>query len=212
MPSSQVPLALLVPFIAKADKVDDVVNFLHAGYDVQAEPDTIQWFAIQRTAHTPPTFRILDTFRGEDGRAADLCGKVLEALMANAATLLSESPEIASLNALANKVTVVEGSASKAAGLSVGLRVFLTANPDKVQAVQEFFLGALPIIEAEPTTTVWYALEFAGAIIDFFRDEEGRDAHLSGKAYEALFANADALLASPLDIAKFDVVAASVKV
>ncbi|KAJ7455276.1 hypothetical protein B0H11DRAFT_1874808 [Mycena galericulata] len=204
-----VSLALFVPLLAKGDKVDDVANFLGAGYDlVQAEPDTIQWFGVKYADHTPPTFAILDTFRGEGGRAAHLGGKVAEALMANAGTLLTAGPMIASPNVLANKV--VAGSAS-----SVGLRVFLTAKPDKMQAVKEFLVGALPLVEAEPATTVWYALEFPGtpkfAIIDFFADEDGRNAHLSGKVAAALFANADVLLASPPDIVKLDVVAASVK-
>lgn len=76
--------------------------------------------------------------------------------------------------------------------------------------------GALPLVEAEAETLVWYALEFPGtngfAIIDFFATEGGRNAHLQGKVAEALFANADALLASPPDVVKFDVVAAVVKV
>ncbi|KAJ6576719.1 hypothetical protein DFH09DRAFT_366412 [Mycena vulgaris] len=215
MPSSEVSLALFVPLIAKGDKVDDVSQFLGAGYDlVLAEEETIQWFGIKYTDHTPPTFAILDTFRAESGRAAHLSGKVAEALMANAATLLSVGPEIAQPTVLANKV--VGGNKSKTAGLGNGLRVLLTAKPDKVQAVKEFLISAVPLVEAESETLVWYALEFPGtngfAIVDFFADEAGRNAHLTGKVAEALFANADALLASPPDIVKFDVLAASVKV
>jgi hypothetical protein len=74
----------------------------------------------------------------------------------------------------------------------------------------------VPLVEAEPETLVWYALEFPGtsnfAIVDFFEGEGGRNAHLSGKVAEALFANADALLATPPDVVKFEVLAASVKV
>ncbi|KAJ7476086.1 hypothetical protein FB451DRAFT_1557890 [Mycena latifolia] len=215
MPSSEVSLALFVPLVAKGDKVDDVSQFLAAGYDlVQAEPETIQWFGIKYSDHTPPTFAILDTFRAEGGRTAHLTGKVAEALMANAPTLLSAGPEIAQPVVLANKV--VEGTKSKTAGLGVGLRVFITAKPDKVQTVREFLIGALPLVEAEAETPVWYALEFSGtakfAIVDFFEGESGRNAHLAGKVAEALFANADALLSQPPDVVKFDVVAASVKV
>ncbi|KAJ7707497.1 hypothetical protein B0H17DRAFT_1032885 [Mycena rosella] len=215
MPSSEVSLALFVPLISKGDKVTDVAQFLGAGYDlVQAEPETIQWFGIKYADHAPPTFAILDTFRAEGGRAAHLGGKVAEALMANAPALLAAGPEIAQPNVLANKV--VEGDKSRTAGLGNGLRVMLTAKPEKVQAVKEFLIGALPLVEAEKETLVWYALEFPGtngfAIVDFFAGESGRNAHLSGKVAEALFANADALLASPPDIVKFDVVAASVKV
>ncbi|KAJ7678999.1 hypothetical protein DFH06DRAFT_1165429 [Mycena polygramma] len=215
MPSSEVSLALFVPLVAKGEKVHDVAQFLGAGYDlVLAEKETIQWFGLQYEDHTPSTFLIFDTFRAESGRNAHLTGKIAQALMANADALLSTGPEIAKPTILANKV--VEGSKDKTAGLSVGLRVLLTAKADKVQAVKEFLVGALPLVEAESETLAWYAIEFPGtnqfAIIDFFAGEAGRKAHLEGKVAEALFANADALLASPPDVVKVSVVAASVKV
>ncbi|KAJ7928824.1 hypothetical protein B0H13DRAFT_1966372 [Mycena leptocephala] len=215
MPSSEVSLSLFVPLVAKGEKVDDVATFLGAGYDlVQTEEETIQWFGTKYEDHTPPTFLIVDTFRAESGRNAHLTGKIAEALMANADALLSKGPEIAKTNVLANKV--VEGSKSKTAGLGVGLSVLLTAKPDKVQAVKEFLIGALPLVEAEAQTLVWYALEFPGtnqfAIVDFFADEAGRNAHLTGKVAEALFANVDTLLASAPDVVKLSVVAANVKV
>ncbi|KAJ6624018.1 hypothetical protein B0H10DRAFT_2008200 [Mycena sp. CBHHK59/15] len=214
MSSSDVSLALFVPLVAKPDKVEDVSQFVGVGYDlVQAEAETIQWFGVKYSDHTPPTFAIVDTFRTEGGRNAHLTGKVAAALIANAGTLLATGPEITSAGVLANKVK--EGSASKTAGLGVGLRVLLTAKPEKVQAVKEFLTGALPLVDAEPETLVWYALEFPGtnnfAIVDFFADEAGRNAHLTGKVAEALFASVDELLTGAPDVVKFDVVAASVK-
>jgi len=215
MPSSEVSLALFVPLIAKSDKVDDVEAFLGKGYElVQSEEETIQWFGAKYEDHTPPTFMILDTFRQESGRHAHLTGKIAEALMANADALLVAGPEIAKPTILANNVG--EPSKIKAEGLRLGLRVLLQAKPDKVQAVKEFLTGALPLVEAEPETLAWYALEFPGtnqfAIVDFFANAAGRQAHLDGKVAEALFANADALLASPPDVKKISVIAASVKV
>lgn len=63
--------------------------------------------------------------------------------MANAGALLATGPEITSTVILANKV--VEGSKDKTAGLGVGLRVLLTAKPEKRQAVKEFLIvGRLP--------------------------------------------------------------------
>lgn len=56
--------------------------------------------------------------------------------MANAPTLLSSGPDISKPNILANKVQA--GTSAKTAGLGCGLRVLLTAKPDKVQAVKEF--------------------------------------------------------------------------
>ncbi|KAJ7364256.1 hypothetical protein DFH08DRAFT_949863 [Mycena albidolilacea] len=211
MPSSEVSLALFVPLIAKTDRVDDVAGFLGKGYElVQAEPDTIQWFGAKYDDHTPPTFLILDTFRAEEGRGAHLTGKVAEALLANADALLAAGPEIAKAVVLANNVR------DTSAGVKNGLRVLLEAKPETVEAVREFLTGALPLVEDEPETLVWYALEFPGtnrfAIVDFFADDAGRTAHLNGEVAEALFANADMLLATPPDVKKISVVAANVKV
>ncbi|KAF7336780.1 Antibiotic biosynthesis monooxygenase [Mycena venus] len=215
MPSSEVSLALFVPLIAKSDRLEDVEGFLGKGYElVQDEEETIQWMAAKYDDHTPPTFMIFDTFRAESGRNAHLTGKIAEALMANADALLAAGPEIAKPTILANNIG--DPSKIKAGGLRNGLRVLLQAKSDKVQAVKEFLTGALPLVEAEPETLAWYALEFPGtkqfAIIDFFADDAGRNAHLTGEVAKALFANAEELLSSPPDIKKITVVAANVKV
>ncbi|KAJ7067143.1 hypothetical protein C8F01DRAFT_1247540 [Mycena amicta] len=187
MPSSDVSLALFVPLIAKADKIDDVTAFLKTGCEmvVNGEPDTIQWFGLKYEG-SDTLSPSLDTFRTEAAAA----------LGANAPTLLASGPEIAQTIILANKV-----DASKGKGVKVGLRVFVTPKPDK----------------AEEFTPVWYALEFPGpqpkfAILDLFEDDAGREKHLAGKVAEALFANAESLLASAPDVVKVNVVVASVKV
>ncbi|KAJ7077147.1 hypothetical protein B0H15DRAFT_862529 [Mycena belliarum] len=216
MPSSEVSLALFVPLKAKDDKVNDVSQFLAAGLDLVLanEPETIQWYGVKYADTIPPTFAILDTFRAESGRAAHLNGKVAEALMANAPTLLSTGPQITQPTILANKVTVLGGT-TKTAGLTVGLRVLLDAKPEFVQAVKEFLIGGLELVEAETETPVWYAFELPGTtkfgIVDFFADENGRNAHLNGKVAAALFGKADEWFAKPPSVVKFDVIAASVK-
>jgi quinol monooxygenase YgiN len=123
------------------------------------------------------------------------------------------------------------GDNSTTEGLGVGLRVLFTAKPGQVQATRDFLVvssfnpafwallttaqGALPLVEAEPLTLDWYALEFPDtnsfAIVDFFAAEEGRDAHLNGKVAAALFASADKLFTGQPDVVKFDVVAATLK-
>ncbi|KAJ7168443.1 hypothetical protein C8R46DRAFT_1091654 [Mycena filopes] len=215
MPSSQVSLAVYAPLIAKADKVAEVEAFLGAGYDlVQSEAETIQWYGIKYDDHSPPTFAILDTFRAESGRTAHLTGPIAEALMANAPTLLASGPEIHQPIVVVNKVT--EGKKHKTAGLGVGIRVLLTAKPDKVETVKAFLASALPLFEAETETLNAYILQFPGtdrfAIIDFFENDVGRNAHLGGEIAKQLFANADAWLAVPPDVVKFTVIAAHVKV
>ncbi|CAH0335729.1 hypothetical protein FVB9288_01382 [Flavobacterium sp. CECT 9288] len=49
------------------------------------------------------TFGIFDTFETEEGRKAHLAGKIAEALMVNAGTLLSKDPVIEFVDLLAVK-------------------------------------------------------------------------------------------------------------
>jgi quinol monooxygenase YgiN len=67
------------------------------------------------------------------------------------------------------------------------------------------------LVEQEPGTTYWAAVELPGTnvfgIIDAFKDEAGRDAHLNGKVAEALFANVDTLLEAPPDVVKSAILA-----
>lgn len=91
------------------------------------------------------------------------------------------------------------------------LYVPLEAKPGKAQAVADFLRGALPLVEAEPGTVAWFALQTGPssfAIFDAFPDEAGRDAHLNGKVAAALMAKADELFAQPPQIRKIDVIAA----
>jgi quinol monooxygenase YgiN len=95
--------------------------------------------------------------------------------------------------------------------LNVGLLVHLEARPGKEEELARFLADARPLAQAEPGTTVWYALRSGPrtfAIVDAFADDAGRDAHLGGAIARALLARADELLASPPDIRKVDVLAA----
>ena len=80
------------------------------------------------------------------------------------------------------------------------LWVEMHAKPGKEKDVEEFLTGALPLVEAEPDTRTWYALrtgESTFGIFDTFADDDGRQAHLSGKVAEALMARADELFSQP---------------
>ena len=93
--------ALAVVLKAKAGKEADVEAFLNSGLAlVNDEPLTVTWYAIKFDAST---FGIFDTFEGDEGRDAHLNGKVAAALMANAAELLAEPPEIKKVDVLAVK-------------------------------------------------------------------------------------------------------------
>ena len=90
----------------------------------------------------------------------------------------------------------------------VALYVPLEAKPGKEKEVAEFLKSALPLVEAEPGTVTWFAIQegpSSFAIFDTFDDEAGRNAHLSGNVAAALMAKAGELLAKPPAINKIDI-------
>jgi quinol monooxygenase YgiN len=98
---STVKVGLFVRLVAKEGKERAVEDFLRSGLEiVQAEPGTIQWYAVRFDRRT---FAIFDTFADEQGRDAHLGGRVAAALMAKAAELLAEPPRIEKHDILASK-------------------------------------------------------------------------------------------------------------
>jgi quinol monooxygenase YgiN len=92
----------------------------------------------------------------------------------------------------------------------LGLYVALEAKTGKEAELAAFLIGALPLVEAEPATTAWFALRMGPTsfgIFDAFADEKGREAHLAGEVAKALMAKAPELLAKPPSINKIDVLA-----
>ena len=86
----------------------------------------------------------------------------------------------------------------------------MEAQPGKEAAVEEFLIGALPLVQDEPDTTAWFALRLGPTtfgIFDAFPDDAGRQAHLSGKVAEALFAQAEELFSAPPSVTQIDVLA-----
>ena len=97
-----VKVALFVKLQAKLGKETAVINFLESGFALANEETTTPvWFALQLG---PSTFGIFDAFADEAGRNAHLAGPIAAALMANAAELLAEPPQIEYVDILAAKV------------------------------------------------------------------------------------------------------------
>ena len=95
--------------------------------------------------------------------------------------------------------------------VTLALFVRLEAKPGKQAEVEAFLRGGLPLAQAEPATTAWFALRLGPStfgIFDAFPDEAGRQAHLAGPIAAALMAKASDLLAKPPTIEKVDVLAA----
>jgi quinol monooxygenase YgiN len=95
--------------------------------------------------------------------------------------------------------------------VQVALFVRLKAKPGKEAEVENFLRSGLPLAEAEPATTAWFAIRLGPStfgIFDAFPDESGRQAHLSGPIAAALMAKAGDLLAEAPAIERADVLAA----
>ena len=95
--------------------------------------------------------------------------------------------------------------------VTVGLLATLVAKPGKEDELAAFLASALPLAEAEPETTAWFAIKIDAStfgIFDAFPSTDGREAHLGGPIAAALMSKADELLASPPDIKPIDVLAA----
>jgi quinol monooxygenase YgiN len=93
---------------------------------------------------------------------------------------------------------------------TVGLIVRLEARRGKEDEVARFLEDALPLVRDEPQTVAWFAVRTGTSsfsIVDFFPDENGRQAHLDGPVAAALFARADELFAKPPEVEPTDVLA-----
>jgi quinol monooxygenase YgiN len=95
--------------------------------------------------------------------------------------------------------------------VTVGLLVTLRAKPGKEAEVDAFLRSALPLAEAEPRTTAWFAIKFDQStygVFDVFPDAAARQAHLDGPIAAALLGRADELFTVAPDIKTLDVLAA----
>lgn len=95
--------------------------------------------------------------------------------------------------------------------VTVALFVRLEAKPGKEKDVEQFLRSGLPLVNEEPATTAWFGIRLGPStfgIFDAFPDENGRQAHLSGKVAAALMAKAGELFSRPPTIEKVDVLAA----
>jgi len=95
--------------------------------------------------------------------------------------------------------------------MKLALFARLEAKPGKEKEVAEFLQQGLALANQEATTLLWCALRLGPttfAIFDAFRDEDGRQRHLSGPIAQALMAQAPTLFAAPPAIEPLEVLAA----
>lgn len=85
----------------------------------------------------------------------------------------------------------------------------LEAKPGREQDVADFLKAGLPIVQGEPATTAWFAVQFGPTtygIFDAFPDDAGRQAHVNGQIPKLLQENADLFAQAP-DFKMLDVLA-----
>ncbi len=93
--------AIYVSLKAKPGKEKDVEAFLKQGAEMaKNEGFTVNWYGLKEAEGH---YSVFDTFNDEAGRDAHLNGEIAKALMANAATLFSEAPQIHKIDILADK-------------------------------------------------------------------------------------------------------------
>jgi quinol monooxygenase YgiN len=99
---ADVTVGLLVALEAKEGKEQELADFLERALPlVEAEPETVSWFAVRIDASR---FAIFDVFQRKSGRDAHLNGPIAEALLARADELLARPPSIEPVDVLAAKL------------------------------------------------------------------------------------------------------------
>jgi quinol monooxygenase YgiN len=95
--------------------------------------------------------------------------------------------------------------------VNLGLLVRLEAKTGHEVDVENFIREALPIVDGEAGTTVWFGFRIGPStfgIFDCFPDEPARQEHLNGQVATQLGEKAGELLAAPPTIEQLDVLAA----
>jgi quinol monooxygenase YgiN len=94
------------------------------------------------------------------------------------------------------------------ANINKGVLARMEAKPDKGEEVSEFLKSARPLVDDEPDTLAWFAVQLGPTtfgIFDVFPDEAGQQAHLNGEVADALMAKAPELFVGDPVIEKADV-------
>jgi quinol monooxygenase YgiN len=95
--------------------------------------------------------------------------------------------------------------------VNLGLFVRLEARTGREEEVENFIKSALPVVDGEAGTTVWFGFRMGPStfgIFDCFPDDSARQEHLNGQVAAQLMEKADDLFAQPPSIEPLDILAA----
>ena len=199
--SDPVQPGLLVRFDAAHGKDDSVTAMLRGAVDlVKDEPGTLAWYGLRFGRHE---YGIFDAFADEAAREAHVEGPIADALL-DARPALDGYPSFDKLRVIAKK------EPASATPVHKGLLLTFRARSGHEADVEKFLRDALPLVEQEPGTTAWYAIQRAHGdygIFDVFPDNGARFAHLTGHVPRELAKHATRLIGGMPDMHMLDVVA-----
>jgi quinol monooxygenase YgiN len=182
---------LLVRLQCQHGKDSEVEEFLRSALPLaENEPATVAWFAIR---FGRSEYGIFDVFPDDAGRDAHLTGPIAKALMARAAELLTEPPNIQRLDILAHKLPKVPLDTPD----TKALLLTFAAKSGNENGVEQFLRSMQPLVEEEIDTKAWFAIrlqEGEFGIFDTFPDQAGRFKHLTGHVPRELTKHALSLL------------------
>ncbi|MEM7332518.1 MAG: hypothetical protein AAF490_10530 [Chloroflexota bacterium] len=183
---------------AVAGQENALSDFLKHGAEIvgSTEPETLLWTAVQ--SPDASQCAIFDTFGSEAGRNAHFDGQVAAALNANAATLVKGGWDEGVVPNIQNGSIIGSKVGTTSTDVKLAMWIPLTAQEGKSQQLANLLsMGAQMVTDSEPQTLYWFALQLNDtqfAIIDFFADQSGIDAHFAGKVAAALHDNAEVLV------------------
>lgn len=192
---------LLARFDARHGKDESVVALLQGAVDLlEGEPGTRAWYGLRFGRHE---FGIFDVFTDESARDAHLEGALANALL-EARPTFDDMPAMHPVRVLASKLPDTPTPVHK------GLLLSFPARPGHEADVEQFLRDALALVEEEPGTTAWFAIQRANGdygIFDVFPDNGARFAHLAGHVPRELAKHARRLLGGMPEMHMLDVVA-----
>ncbi|MFD3925536.1 putative quinol monooxygenase [Streptomyces sp. NPDC058614] len=97
--------------------------------------------------------------------------------------------------------------------MKVGLLVRIVAKPEYADEVEAMLRGAQELAEQEQGTVTWFSFRENATtfgVFDTFEDEQGRQAHLTGRIAAALGEAAQTKLSAPPVIAPVDLLGTKV--